>query len=500
MVLVIGLSIIVGAIAFGLYFALRGTKMDVEEWSVGGRRFGTFIFWFLLVGETFTTFALLGATQGIVSGGAPGYYIFGTVVLSAAVGYFVVPRIWKAGKRYGFTTMGDFFSARFDSRWFGAVITVFGIIAILLYARVQLTGLAIILEALLGIKMSSLVYVIIAGLAILVFVLIGGMRSSAFVGIIKDVLLVVALLVVAIGAVSAAGLSSVAELFDTVKRDFPEAVALPGLVGEANTNIWWWMSFLLLTPLGAFVLPHAFQVSYTANGATTIRKNQVLQPLYSLFYVFIALIGLSAMIALPSMSPQEANGALLFFVEQEYPSWVVGLLVGAGVLTALVPTGVIVVTAASMFTSNVIGIFAPARARSLPTIRVCVVAFTAVAVLITAMQSDALLSIMTGVYSAVGQLAPALFFGLLWRRATAIGITTGLVAGGLIVALPQLNGPLLQLLPEGTVSGIPALLVNVILAVTVSLMTKPPRAEAIAVGMSLNAEVAPHMKAAQPIS
>src|SRR5699024_428199 len=136
--------IVLLAIGIGLYLSMRGTTMDVQEWSVGGRRFGTFIFWFLLVGETFTTFALLGATQGIVTGDSPGYYIFGTVGLTVSIGYFVVPRIWKAGKRYNFTTMGDFFAARYDAKWFGAVITVFVIVAILLYAGVQLTGLALI--------------------------------------------------------------------------------------------------------------------------------------------------------------------------------------------------------------------------------------------------------------------------------------------------------------------------------------------------------------------
>jgi SSS family solute:Na+ symporter len=486
MVFAIGITIVLLAIGIGLYLSMRGTTMDVQEWSVGGRRFGTFIFWFLLVGETFTTFALLGATQGIVTGGSPGYYIFGTVVLTASIGYFVVPRIWMAGKRYNFTTMGDFFAARFDAKWFGAVITVFGIIAILLYARVQLTGLALILQALVGIDASSIIYVALAGVAILFFVMIGGMRSSAFVGIIKDILLVVALLIITVGAVHAADAESLGGIFESVKAKHPDAAVLPGIGGGAETSIWWWMSFLLLTPLGAFVLPHSFQVSYTADGPKTIRKNQILQPLYSLFYVFIAIIGLAALVTLPTLSPEEANGALLYFTEQNYPGWVTGVLVGAGVLTALVPTGVIVVTAASMFRSNILAYIKPELKESLGANRVSVVVFTALAVLITALQSDALLSIMTSVYSAVGQLAPALFLGMLWRRATAPGVTAGLVAGGLIVAVPAISGALLTVFPQGTVSGIPALAVNIVITVVVSLLTSPPKQEAIDVGMGLN--------------
>src|ERR1700754_1430019 len=117
MALGIGRVVAVGAVLGGTLLAMRGTRMDVQEWSVGGRRFGTWLFWFLLVGETFTTFALLGASQGVFSTGAAGFYVLGTVVLTASVGYFLVPRIWRAGKDRGFVTMGDFFAARFGAPW-----------------------------------------------------------------------------------------------------------------------------------------------------------------------------------------------------------------------------------------------------------------------------------------------------------------------------------------------------------------------------------------------
>jgi SSS family solute:Na+ symporter len=483
MILAIGITLVVGSILIGTYLASRGTKMDVQEWSVGGRRFGTWLFWFLLVGETFTTFALLGASQGVFSGGAPGYYVLGTVALVAPIGYFLVPRIWRAGKVHGLTTMGDFFTARFNARWFGGLLTIFGIIALLLYTRVQLTGLSLILATLFGPDIPSLAYVFAGGVLVVIFVFIGGMRSAAFVAVVKDVLLVLMLLLVAAGAAHAAGVDGIGGLFDAVKSAHPDAATLPGIGGKVATNEWWWMSFLLLTPLGAFALPHAFQVSFTAKDATTIRKNQIIQPLYSLFYVFIVVIALAALVALPNLPAKQANGSLLIFVSENYPDWIIGLLAGCGVLVALVPTAVLMITASSMFTSNVIGVAKPALKRSLGATRVCVIVFTLLGVLITAFNSEALLTIMTGVYSAVGQLAPALFFAFLWRRATAVGLTVGAVTGGLIVALPWLGALVLTVFPPGTIVGVPALIINTILAVAVSLVTKAPPKTAIAVGM-----------------
>ncbi|OZM81138.1 sodium:solute symporter [Pseudonocardia sp. MH-G8] len=484
MALAIGLVVAVGAVLGGTLLALRGTRMDVQEWSVGGRRFGTWLFWFLLVGETFTTFALLGASQGVFSTGAAGFYVLGTVVLTASVGYFLVPRIWQAGKQRGFVTMGDFFSARFDAPWFGALLTVFGIIALLLYSRVQLTGLALILATLFGLDVPAIAYVAAGGIIVALFVLVGGMRSAAFVAVVKDVLLIVVLLVVAAGAARAVGVAGIADVFDGVRTAHPDAATLPGIGGGTATNEWWWMSFLLLTPLGAFALPHAFQVCFSAKDVRTIRKNQIIQPLYSLFYVLIIIIAMAALLAMPDLPASDANGSLLVFVRENYPDWIIGLLAGTGVLVALVPTAVLMLTASSMFTSNVLGLARPALKSSLTATRVGVLAFTLLAVLFTALRSDTLLTIMTGVYSAVGQLAPALFLSVLWRRVTAVGLTVGAVAGGLIVALPQLGAVAQAVVPAGTVVGLPALVVNLVLAVAVSLVTRPPSADAVAVGLA----------------
>ncbi|MGW4485664.1 sodium:solute symporter family protein [Amycolatopsis sp. NPDC004368] len=492
MALILALVIAVGSVAWGTVAAARGRKMNLQEWSVGSRKFGTWLFWFLMVGETFTTFALLGASQSVFSNGAPGYYVLGTMVLTAAVGYWVVPRIWRAGKQHGLVTMGDFFTARFGAPWFGGLIAVFGIIALLLYAQVQLTGLSLILGSLFGDSLPSLAYVIAGGVLVAAFVLVGGMRSAAFTAVVKDVLLIAVLLVIAVGAASAAGSSGPMGVFDTLKDTQPHAATLPGLKGTAATNSWWWMSFLLITPLGSFALPHMFQVSYTAKDVTTIRRNQVIQPLYSLFYVLIVLIALAAVLALPNLPDKQANASLLIFVHDNFPSWVIGLLGGAGILVALVPTAVLILTASSLFSRNVVGGVSKRLAGSLTLSRAGVVVFTAIVVVLVANSTSKLLSIMTNVYSAVGQLAPALFLSMLWRRVTAVGLAAGAVCGGLIVGVPQLGAIFAHTVPPGTVIGLPALVVNLVVTVLVSLVTRPPAADSVDVGAgdSAPAEVA----------
>lgn len=433
MTYVIALLVSVGSIAIGAVLAARGRRVDVTEWAVGGRRFGSFLFWFVLAGETFTTFALLGASQTVYVNGAAGYYVLGTVVLTSAIGYWVVPKIWRAGNRHGLLTEGDYFTSRFDAPWLGAVLALFGIVGLLLYSEVQLTGLALILRTLFGDGLSNTVYIVIAGAAVAAFVLAGGMRSAAFGSVVKDLLLLIVLLAIAITAAGAAHVDGWSGIFDAVAREHPAAATLPGPAGGTATNAWWWMSFLLLTPIGAFVLPHSFQVSYTARDVATIRRNQIVQPLYSLFYILIIVIALAALLADPGLKGAAANGSLLVFVRDHSPSWLVGLL-------------------------------------------------AAIAVAITATQNTALVNIMVNVYNAIGQLAPALFLSLLWRRITAVGVLCGVIVGTAGIVIPPLSSALLALCPAGTVIGLPALVLNIVVTVLVSLLTKPPSTAAIAVG------------------
>src|ERR1700723_2588231 len=54
-------------------------KMDLEQWTVGGRGFGAVLMYVLMAGETYTTFAFLGASGWAYSRGGPTLYIMAYV-------------------------------------------------------------------------------------------------------------------------------------------------------------------------------------------------------------------------------------------------------------------------------------------------------------------------------------------------------------------------------------------------------------------------------------
>ena len=133
--------------------------------------------------------------------------------------------------------------------------------------------------------------------------------------------------------------------------------------------------------LGNWVFPHLFQMCYSAQSATAIRRNAVWQPLYSLAYFFIILLGFAALLAGVQPPDNNLNAALLQFVATSYPAWVIGLVAGTGFLLALVPGSLLLLSAGTIFTRNIAQPICGAlsEAASLRLSRAALVCFAALA-------------------------------------------------------------------------------------------------------------------------
>src|SRR5580700_8386489 len=92
-------------------------KMNLEQWTVGGRGFGTVLMFLLLAGEVYTTFSFLGASGWAYSRGGPALYILAYLTLGCVVSFFILPEIWEVGRKLGMQTQSDFFALRYGNRY-----------------------------------------------------------------------------------------------------------------------------------------------------------------------------------------------------------------------------------------------------------------------------------------------------------------------------------------------------------------------------------------------
>ena len=490
LVLVIVLGTMAGAMAFGRRTGTgapgghRGGAKLVD-WAVGGRRFGTVLFWFLNAGEVYTTFAVLGIAGYAYALGAPAYLAFTSVSLSYAIGYWLMPKIWRAGRAHGLITQPDFFAARFGAGWLGVVTGLVGIAALVVYVQIQLVSLSLIVQLTMGNAVSAGAAVVVGAVLMVAFVLFAGLRSAAFSAAVKDVLMIVIVVLLSATVASRVGAASPLDVFRLVEEAHPGIGRFPGLDPSSPTTSVWLMTSALNVALGNWVFPHLFQVSYAARSGTAIRRNAIWQPLYSLAYFFIILLGFAALLAGTKPAEGNSNGALLQFVSDKYPAWVVGLVAGTGFLLALAPGATLLLTSGAIFTRNVLGPCArdlTERGSMLAT-RLSMVGFAAVAVWLTIGNTQSLVDILLYAYSAIGMLAPSVFLAFLWRRTTAVGVLAGIVVGFVALLAPFAKQFWSDHLPEWE-PGLIAMLINLVVVVVVSALTPRPGDAAIAVGLA----------------
>jgi len=475
------LATVLGAIAYGRRTAARPT---MAGWAVGGRRFGPVLFWFMNAGEIYTIFALLGISGYAYALGAPAYLAFTSVSLSYALGYWLMPKIWQAGRRHDLLTQPDFFAARYDAPWLGVVTGVVGIAALVVYVQIQLVSLRLIVDIALGDVLPEWAAVAIGAALMLAFVMTVGLRSAAFSAAVKDVLVVVLVVGLAVTVASRVGAASMLDVFRLVEERHPGIGSLPGLQPEAHTDSVWLMTSALTVALGNWVFPHLFQMSFSARSATAIRRNAVWQPLYSLSYFFIVLLGFAALLAGVQPTQSNANDALVQLVATTYPPWAVGVFAGTSFLLALAPGSVLLLTVGSIFARNVLRPLRPALTDrgALQASRVAMVVLAGVAVWLTLGDDASLVQILLYAYAAIGMLAPGVFLAFLWRRTTAIGVLAGIVVGFVALLAPFASNLWAVALPNWE-PGLIAMAIAAVVTVAVSMLTRPPKAAAVAVGM-----------------
>jgi SSS family solute:Na+ symporter len=295
--------------------------MNLENWTVAGRQFGLILIWLLMAGEIYTTFTFLGASGWAYSKGAPSFYILIYGALAYTLSFFILPALWRVGKRYGLHTQSDYFIKRYDSRSLGVFVALIGVFSIIPYLQLQLTGLGFIVEVASNGAIPSNTAIIIAFVLTCVFVYTSGLRGAAWVAIIKDVMMFAAVGVVGIG-VPIIYFGSPGKMFEAVMAKMPEHLVFPG--STPNMDVGWVMSTVLLTGLGFYMWPHVFGSVFSAKSDKIIKRNAIIMPFYQIPILLIFFVGFTAFLVIPEL--KNGDMAFLELVNRTYPPWLMGFV------------------------------------------------------------------------------------------------------------------------------------------------------------------------------
>ena len=481
------------AVAIGLgLLARRGHEMSLEQWSVGGRGFGTVFVFLLMAGEIYTTFTFLGGSGWSYGRGAPAFYILCYGMVAYSFSYFLLPIVWRYAQPRRLVSQADFFVAKYDSRALGVLVSVVSVAALIPYLVLQLKGLGIIVSESSYGTISPAVAVWGSTAALIFYVVVSGVRGSAWTAALKDVMIL--LVVVAIGIYLPlhhhGGFGAMFRAIDEAKPGF---LTLP----DAGMSPTWFISTVLLTGAGFYMWPQFFASTYTAKNEAVFRKNAIVLPLYQLVILFVFFVGFAAVLTVPGLTGTDADLSLLRIAKQTFGPWTVGIIGAAGLLTALVPGSMILITAATIFAQNVYRVMVPTATDRTVSIlaRAMVPVMALISVLLTLRGGQGIVTLLLMGYNFVTQLFPALIL-CLGRRPliSARAAFAGILAGVLTVAYVVITGATVasiapaapQMIKDLNV-GVVALMVNIVAMSLVALVTRRPAPAASRAGIATSA-------------
>jgi solute:Na+ symporter, SSS family len=463
----IALLIILAIVGLGSFIGFRAgasRRMDLEQWTVANRGFGVILVWLLMAGEVYTTFSFLGASGWAYSRGGPTLYILAYLTLGYVVSFYILPQLWETARAHGLQTQSDFFEKRYGSKMLAALVAAVGVVFIVPYLQLQLKGMGIIVEVASFSKINQTTAMMIGGALVAGFVFTSGVRAVALVSVLKDILLLGAALVIGL-AIPYHWFGGIGPMFRAIARAHLAHLTMPGTTHTMGHA--WFISTVLLTSLGVYMWPHNFGASFTARSSDTLRRNAVVMPLYTILLPLIFFAGFAAILVVPGL--KDGDLSLLTVVQKTFPPWFLGVVGGAGALTAMVPSAILILTASTLFAKNFFRpIFAPSMSDDavVKLARVASVVLMAVALFFAILGARTIVALLLLGYAGVTQFFPGVVLGLYWSRASRSGVFSGLVVGIATVTFLTLSGrdPFM-----GLNAGFVALILNFIVTVSVSV-------------------------------
>jgi SSS family solute:Na+ symporter len=336
---------------------------SLDEWGLGGRRFGTWVTWFLLGGDLYTAYTFVAVPAVLFASGAQGFFAVPYTIIVYPLVFLFLPRLWSVSHRRGYVTPADFVQGRFGSRALALAIALTGILATMPYIALQLVGIQAVFEVM-GLGGSTNIIVADAPLFLAFAVLAAytyssGLRAPALIAFVKDTLiyLVIAVAIIYIPT----RLGGWTGIFDAAEKKLtavdgaagnPAGFSFAG-VGQA----WPYATLALGSAMALFMYPHAITAVLSSKNRSVPRRNAAILPAYSFLLALLALLGFMAIAA--GVNPVGLNGkpnaqlSIPLLFEAMFPSWFAGVAFAAVAIGALVPAAIMSIAAANLWSRNV---------------------------------------------------------------------------------------------------------------------------------------------------
>jgi SSS family solute:Na+ symporter len=350
-------------------FKKGDTLESLDEWGLGGRKFGTWVTWFLLGGDLYTAYTFIAVPAAMFAmGSVAGFFAVPYTIILYPIIFIFMARLWSVSHRHGYVTTADFVRGRYDSRALSLAVAVTGFIATMPYIALQLVGIQAVLDVV-GLGggdnwVTKDAPLLIAFVLLAAYTYTSGLRAPAVIAFVKDALIYLVIIVAVIylptkfggwDAIFGAAKDKMAST--NPATDKPYGSFIPGPGSDVVPGYWAYATLALGSAMALFMYPHSVTATLSSESRTTIRRNAAILPAYSFVLGLLALLGWVAIAAgtKPVGVDGKPNPQLVIpqLFEDSFPSWFAGIAFAAVAIGALVPAAIMSIAAANTFTRNI---------------------------------------------------------------------------------------------------------------------------------------------------
>ncbi|MDQ6657286.1 MAG: sodium:solute symporter [Actinomycetota bacterium] len=335
----------------------------LDEWGLGGRKFGGWITWFLVGGDLYTAYTFVAVPALVFGSGALGMYALPYTVILYPIVFLPVLRLWSVSRVHGYVTPADFVRGRYSNRTLALLVAITGIVATMPYIALQLVGLEAVLRTM-GINGHGIVGhlpLFIAFVVLALYTFRSGLRAPALIAFVKDLLIYIVILVAVIYLPSKLGGWS--GIFDAASAKLSKVNKTTGKPAGSillnSNNQLQYATLALGSALALFLYPHSVTGILASRGRKVIKKNMIALPAYSFLLGLIAMLGYVAIkagtkpVVNASTGKPDGNTIIPALFDSQFPNWFAGVAFAAIGIGALVPAAIMSIAAANLWTRNI---------------------------------------------------------------------------------------------------------------------------------------------------
>ncbi len=453
---------------------------SVTGFVAGDRSMNLLILYFVMGASIFSSFAFLGGPGWAYSRGAAAFYIIGYGITGMIPIYFFGPKVRRLGEKYGFVTQAEILQDRFNSQSLSALLAILSIVVFIPYLTLQMKGAGYVITTISEGAIPQWMGAGIAYLVVLMYVYFSGVMGVGWTNTFQGIFMMIIAWFLGLYLPNKL-FGGVGEMFTQIAQsDMSAMLQAPGLNASGEPWSWWgYSSAVVVSAVGFSVWPHLFMRAFAADSDRTMKLTAVLYPTFQLFLIPILIIGFTAILVYPNITP--ADSILPYVLTQlDLPIIIIGL-VCAGTLAASMSSGdAILHSAASIGVRDGLSHILPERfqtdQKERYLIRILVIVISLVAYYFAVISDIPIVNLLLGSYGGVAQIFPLVFCMFYWKRANGYGAIAGL-SGGILATVFFLLYPDMRPFPMH--EGIYGLIVNVSLLTGVSLSTEPQSEERI---------------------